>query len=31
MAKPGEKIKVPFLSGARVRMLSALHLQPVAR
>ena len=31
MAKPGEKIKVPFLSGARVRMLSALHLQTVAR
>jgi len=29
-AKPGKKIKVPFLSGARARMLSALHLRLVA-
>jgi hypothetical protein len=31
VAKPGEKIKVQFLSGARARMLSALHLRLVAR
>ena len=31
VAQSGEKIKVPFLSGARARMLSALHLRLVAR
>ena len=29
VAKPGEKIKVPFLSGARARKFSALHLRLV--